>query len=158
MFKTTSWEYSKEVEQPAEPRAEPEEGLRYLKITNATFDADNKEYTIYVEDLSNGAKFSLRYWLNSADKITNAIVPNNTARATLIGLGKALAGTAIGIPAVQDIKGGVVVGKVVLKQAANSDKRYPRVYEYMPAPEDIVIGFSDIEQFYDDTPVQEAQE
>jgi len=142
-FKRTEWEYSNEVEKTNIP---VEEGLRYVKIVDAKFDASAKEYNLSLEDLTNGAEFSLRYWLNGTDKNGN-ITSNASARGTLISLGKALAGEPIGIPAPVDVIGGVVVAEVVMKESTTSGAKYPRVYKFTPASTDVVNDHSDIEQY-----------
>ena len=141
-FKRTEWEYSNEVEKANIP---VEEGLRYVKIVNATFDSASKEYDLTVDDLTNSAEFTLRYWLNGTDKNGN-IISNASARGTLISLGKALAGEPIGIPAPEDVIGGVVVAEVVMKET-QTGSRFPRVYKFTAASEEVVRDHSDIEQY-----------
>lgn len=142
-YKITEWEYSKEVEKSSIP---VEEGARFVKINDAQFLPDTKEYHLTVEDLSNGAEFTLRYWLNGTDKNGN-ITSNAQSRGTLISLGKALFGMPVGIPAPSDVVGGVVVAEVVLKESPTSGAKFPRVYKFSPATEEVVSGYSSIEQY-----------
>lgn len=142
-YKITNWEYSNEVEKESIP---VEEGDRFVKITSSQFLPDTKEYHLSVEDLTNGATFTLRYWLNSSDKNGN-IISNTQARGTLISLGKSLFGQPVGIPAPTDVVGGVVIAEVVLKASTTSDAKFPRVYKFRPATKEVVDGYSDIEQY-----------
>ena len=142
-YKITEWEYSGEVDKTAIP---VEEGLRYLKIMDASFDPSNKQYEMSVQDLTNSAEFTLRYWLNGTDKDGN-IVANTSARGTLISLGKALFGMPVGIPAPGDVVGGVVTADVVLKKSATSEAKFPRVFKFSPATKSVVDDYSDIEQY-----------
>ena len=144
-YKITEWEYSNEVEKSSIPI---EEGARFVKIKDAVFEPDKKEYYLTMEDLTNGATINLRYWLNGTDKNGN-ITSNTQARGTLISLGKALFGQALGIPAPVDVIGGVVIAEVVLKASTTSDAKYPRVYKFSPATEEVVSGYSDIEQYFE---------
>ena len=142
-YKITEWEYSNEVEKSSIP---VEEGARFVQIKDASFFPDTKEYHLTVDDLTNGAEFTLRYWLNGTDKNGN-ITSNAQARGTLISLGKALFGMPVGIPAPSDVIGGVVVAEVVLKESPTSGSKFPRVYKFSPATKAVVDDYSTIEQY-----------
>jgi hypothetical protein len=51
-FNNEKWEFS-DVKSEDISYARPEEGDRYLKITDAEYDRDDQRYTIYVTDLTN---------------------------------------------------------------------------------------------------------
>lgn len=139
------WEYTKPLELEA-ASAPIETGLRTLKIDNAFYDPEKYQYTLEVEDIENGSKFSLRYWLQNVEKeITNGMVfekltPNKTSNGTMCSLGKALYGDDYdperdGILAPVDVLGRVVIADVKLGKPAANGVQYPRVYRYMMAYE-----------------------
>lgn len=142
-FKVTEWEYSDVVDATAIPVAE---GDQFLSILDAIYRPDDDEYTLYVKSLQNDAEFSLRYWLTSRDQ-GGALIPNSKSRGTLVSLGIALAGDAIGIPNPVDIRGGVVRANVVLSKPNDKGAQYPRVYSFQAVPEDIAV-LSSIDQYY----------
>lgn len=144
-FKNTQWELSDKV---ASPSQTIEFGLRYLFIENATYDAEKKEYKIYVKDLTNEATYSLTYWLEGWNKDKTARVDNQTSIGTLNTLGEALAGVNIGIPNPQDIIGGVVLADVKESKPNEQGRTYARVFEFKTVPGDIA-ALANIEQYYD---------
>lgn len=144
-YKITEWKYSDEKEEVFAP-VEP--GIRDLIIEDARFSEGDEVYTIFFRDLENDAKFSLRYWLITADENGN-IKPDTRQRGTLITLGKALFGpeSNAGVPFPGDIIGGVVRAEVVLKPNAAGDKSFPRIYKYEPTTEDLAYCGT-IEQYF----------
>lgn len=141
-FKTTEWKYSKEEEHDDSVKPGPQ----YIQIAGARYDDSQDIYELQVRSLTNDAEFSLRYWLTSV-KEGGTPMPNSKSRGTLISLGKALAGTHIGIPNPKDVIGGVVQVDVVMTKSTNGNS-YPRVYQFYPVPKDIVEGFGAIDQYY----------
>ena len=142
-FKKTEWKYSNEVDVTQIPVSE---GIQYLFIKYATHDEESDEYTLTVQSLTNEAEFTLRYWLTSRDE-KGAVIPNSRSRGTLISLGIALAGEPIGIPNPVDIIGGVVQANVLMSKPNAKGAQYPRVYAYLPVPEDIAL-VAQIEQHF----------
>lgn len=134
-FKQNPWKYSDVTDEPA-PIVE---GRRYLKITDCFYVENEDKYVISVEDLSDGAEFSLGYWLT--DTRDNKNTPNRPARGTLVALGTALNGEPCGIPNPGDVIGGVVIGDIT-----KSTSGYRRCFKFFPIPESM-MAFSDIEQF-----------
>lgn len=144
VFQTTEWKYSKEVDATQIPVVE---GTQFLQIIDARYSDETDEYSITVKSLTNDAEFNLRYWLTSRDE-NGAILPNSKARGTLISLGTALAGQPIGIPNPVNIKGGVVQANVTMGKPNAKGNQYPRVYSFQAVPEDIVLAFSTIDQYF----------
>lgn len=142
-FSNQEWEFSN-----IEKRPEPEGGLRYLRIENTNFDTTSKIYKIFVEDLNNGAHYSLSYWLLSSDKTTGDIIPNKRTEGTLETLGKALAGMSIGVPHYTSIIGGVVMADVKMTPSKDGSREFPRVYEFFAVPKDIKEGYATIDQYW----------
>lgn len=152
-FNNIEWEYSN-VKAEEKTYARPEEGDRYLKILDATYDESDQRYIVTVSDLDNGAQFSLSYWLFSADNETNDIIPNIAHRNALVSLGHALAGKDIGIPNPEAIKGGVVLAHIVLKAPRNNpEKKYARCFKYDPVEEEMAV-LADIDQYYIGAPTE----
>lgn len=143
VFKTTEWEFSNEVDCR---EIDPETGVQFLQILDASCNKEKGIYTITFQSLTNNAIFDINYWLYARDE-GGAEIPNAKQRGTLISLGKALAGVPIGIPNPVDIKGGVVSADVVYSNPTPDGKTYPRIYRYSPVPEDIAICAT-IEQYY----------
>lgn len=143
-FQNTQWEFSDVVDVTQIP---VEEGVQYLAIRGATYNKETDEYTLTVQSLTNEAEFNLRYWLTSRDE-NGAIIPNSRARGTLVSLGVALAGAPIGIPNPVDIVGGVVQANVSFGKPNAKGVQYPRVYSFQAVPEDIVLGCSEIDQYF----------
>lgn len=145
-FNNKPWEYSDVREEKT--FVMPEEGDRYLKIIDATYDEDDQRYTLTVVDLGNEARYSLSYWLFTADPETNNIIPNVTQRNTLVSLGRALAGKDIGIPNYESVIGGVVLAHIVLKASKKDpEKKYARCFKFDPVDEEMAV-LADIEQYY----------
>ena len=147
-FKTTNWEFSDDDSTIEEIRYMTP-GVKYLFIEDATYDPDNAEYRLKVcnaED--NTEKATLIYWLNTADQNGN-IIKNTQNRGTLHTLGSSLAGMDIGVPAPVDVIGGVVKGEVKLGKPNAKGVQYPRVYKFEPVPEDIVLTYGQIDQYFE---------
>lgn len=143
-FQKTEWQYSDVFDATQIP---VEVGTQFLLILDAAYTSETDEYTLTVKSLTNEAEFNLRYWLTSRDE-NGAILPNSKSRGTLISLGTALAGEPIGIPNPIDIKGGVVQANVSMGKPNAKGNQYPRVYSFQAVPEDIVLGFSAIDQYF----------
>lgn len=143
-FQRTEWAFSDVVDVTQIPA---EEGIQFLMIRGATYNEEADEYTLTVQSLTNEAEFNLRYWLTSRDE-NGAIIPNSRARGTLVSLGVALAGEPIGIPNPVDIVGGVVQANVTLGKPNAKGVQYPRVYTFQAVPEDIVLSFATIDQYF----------
>lgn len=143
-FQRTEWAFSDVVDVTQIPA---EEGVQFLMIRGATYNEETDEYTLTVQSLTNEAEFNLRYWLTSRDE-NGAIIPNSRARGTLVSLGVALAGEPIGIPNPVDIVGGVVQANVTLGKPNAKGVQYPRVYTFQAVPEDIVLSFATIDQYF----------
>lgn len=144
-FQKTEWQYSDVVDATQIP---PVEGEQYLIILDALFNDETDEYSLTVKSLTNDAEFSLRYWMTTRDPNSGAILPNSKTRGTLLSLGIALAGEPIGIPNPVDIRGGVVQANLVLSKPNDKGRQYPRVYAFQAVPEDIVLGFATIDQYF----------
>lgn len=153
-FTNTKWEFSDVTTEEIKSNfARPEEGDRYLKITDAFFDESEKKYTLTMLDLGNEAQFNLSYWLFTADEDNN-LIPSVYNRNALVELGKALAGEEIGIPNPDSVIGGVVMGHITLKPSKKDPtKKYARCYKYSPVPYDVAIT-ADIDQYSTDGPVE----
>lgn len=141
----TKWEFTKPIDL-GESSIPVEVGLRTLKINNAYYDPEKYQYTLEVEDIENGAKFNLRYWLqNVEEKIVNGQVvkevsENKTSNGVFCSLGKALYGDDYdplrdGILAPLDVIGRIVIADVKLGKPSNNGIQYPRVYRYVMAYE-----------------------
>jgi hypothetical protein len=143
-FQRTEWEFSDVVDATQIPA---EEGVQYLLILDAIYNDESDEYTLSVKSLTNDAEFNLRYWLTTRDQ-NGALLPNSKSRGTLISLGVALAGEPIGIPNPVDIRGGVVQANVTMGKPNAKGVQYPRVYTFQAVPEDIVLGFATIDQYF----------
>lgn len=143
-FQSTKWEFSDVVDATQIP---VEEGTQYLLILDAIYNDESDEYTLSVKSLTNDAEFNLRYWLTTRDQ-NGALLPNSKSRGTLISLGVALAGEPIGIPNPIDIVGGVVQANVTMGKPNAKGNQYPRVYSFQAVPEDIVLGFATIDQYF----------
>lgn len=143
-FQKTDWQYSDVIDPTQIP---VEEGAQYLLILDAIYNEESDEYTLSVKSLTNDAEFNLRYWLTTRDQ-NGALLPNSKSRGTLVSLGVALAGEPIGIPNPVDIKGGVVQANVTMGKPNAKGVQYPRVYTFQAVPEDIVLGFSAIDQYF----------
>ena len=148
-YKITDWKYSGEIDRTNIPIIE---GIRTLLIKDAKyseFDENgepNEQYSLTTEDLENGAEITLNYWLNSINEETGKLVSNASQRGTLISIGSALFGKAVGIPAPCDVIGGVVRADVKLAQSKKG-KIYPRVYKFTPAKTEDVETYAMIEQY-----------
>ena len=144
VFQRTEWQYSDVVDATQIPA---EEGTQFLVILDAIYNDESDEYTLSVKSLTNEAEFNLRYWLTTRDQ-NGALLPNSKSRGTLISLGVALAGEPIGIPNPFDIRGGVVQANVSMGKPNAKGNQYPRVYSFQAVPEDIVLSFSAIDQYF----------
>ena len=143
-FKTTEWEFSKEVDNSTIPA---EEGEQFLQIIDASYNEEDSVYKITVQSLLNSAEFNLNYWLKMKND-KGEVLPNRRDRGTLITLGRALAGKDIGIPFYKDIIGGIVKTNIKYsKPSVKTGATYPKAYEFYPIPEDIAT-MSLIDQYY----------
>lgn len=141
-FKQTTWEFSDEVE-----KADiPQEGDRFLFIRNAVYDDNTNKYYLYFTDVADGTQFMVSYNMNKVDKDTGSVTPNVRTRGTLISLNRAIFDKSSGIPFPGDIIGAVVGGNVVHREYQG--KVYVNIYTYSAVPEDIVLSYSHIEQYY----------
>lgn len=114
-------------------RVSPEEGVRYLKVTRWELkedDPENPVYVLYVTDLDNGAKFSLRYWLAGKSAWS--------AKATLTKLRDAIFGQFV--EPKDEIEGAIVGAEVRI-----NDKGYARVYDFFAAPYELVESHSEMD-------------
>lgn len=143
-FKTTDWEFSNEVDATSIP---PVEGVQFAQIKNAQYKEDDGTYIITLQSLTNDAEFTLHYWLFSKDE-NGATIKNSRNRGTLISLGRALAGEPIGIPNPVDIVGCMVKIDLKFSKPDMKGASYPRVYVFMPVPEDIAV-LSIKEQYFE---------
>lgn len=136
VFTPTVWKYSNEVEKQNIP---VEAGYRTLLITDAVEDESAATYKISFMDLGNDAEFSVTFWLNNISD-TGMIMPNTKARGTLISLGKALAGSPIGIPYPGDIISGVVAAEVTLQPSKKDpNTNFARIYRFEPVSRDFAV-------------------
>ena len=154
----TEWEFSHAVaaDKPVFPTAEA--GDRYLKIIEAAYIPEDSKYLIRVQDLTNNARFPLTYWMKSIVKGTTELTTNDNSVRTLTSLGNALFfGQGVTVPFPDDIVGGVVIGRVKLvPDKDDPTKKYPRVYEFFPVPQDIAL-IADIDQYWVGRELEEAQ-
>lgn len=150
-IKVTEWKYSDEVEAERIPVIP---GERHLIINDASYQDGDEIYTINFQDAQNGARFSIKYWLNTSDKSGN-IVPNSSARGSLISLHFAALGQRKGLPFPADIIGAVVRGEVVMKEY--NGKEFPKIYTYKPVSADwaALYGFIQ-EQYTEEDPTEET--
>lgn len=140
-YSVTTWKYS-DVEYEQEPS--PVAGEWPVKIVHASYDDEKDRYMMTLKDLVNNVTFSVRYNLSRADAVTGVTTSNFRARNTLVGLGQAVFGESVGIPAPEDLVG--AVANAVVKLSIWQGKEYANVYEYHAANEVYVLGYSDIEQ------------
>jgi len=154
------WEFSN-TEMPEEPENKgfkmPKEGDWYLQILDAIYDRSQGKYIIKVYDLNNEVEFTLTYFMMNKNGEKNYF-----SFQTLKSLGQAIFfGADITIPNPDDIRGAAVMGRVKLKEVKNEDepekppKKFARIYEFFPVPEDIAEGFGkhdedgNIAQYYE---------
>lgn len=137
----TSWEGSKINAEPKEFKIEV--GPRHVKIDSAQYDPDTSRYDLTLEDLENGDKFTLAYWLMGKDK-TGQPVQNRSVAGTFGTLGRAVYGPAYdpardGVLAPCDLIGAVVIADIKLSQSKISGAQYRRVYTFLPVTDDMAV-------------------
>lgn len=153
-YKITPWQYSN-TEIAEEPRFTA--GLKTVKILDAkAYDENTAEaewqkntYTMKVQCIeegeSMGATTKLTFWL----KDSKTGQDNARVHGTLNSLGRALFGDENfpkGFPCPADIKGGVVVAEITLKEN-EMGQTFPKVYHFVSASDDFSV-YSDIEQYF----------
>lgn len=156
-FKTSKWALSNMNVSAAGEYIEPIEGLQYLKILGASYDENNARYRVELKSLANEAEFSQTYFFSSKDD--ESIPPKLTNRkqmGSVASIGVALAGENIGIPNPDDIIGGVVLADVGLREY--NGKTYASIWAYDAVPQDIVVSYADIEQYYTPEEGEESAE
>lgn len=146
-FIATKWKYSDEdgkIEYPIPP-----EGDVTIKIEAAELTDDDK-YNIYARDLYTDVKFRLTYWMTYVKRVEGGaegdvkVLPNSRSMATLVSLGKALAGAPIGVPFYTDIEGGVVTAEIKHGVSKKTGNKFPICYKFKPASESMVLAFSEL--------------
>ena len=146
MLNETKWEYS--TEEPSEEYVAPVEGEQYLIIKKAERDKDTNQYVLFLSSLTNGAFFSIRYYLDSVNKETGEVEPDARQRRTLITLKRALYGPeAVGIPHPDDIVGCAVMAEVKMSKPNAEGKQYARIYGFSAVPADIALEYGNPEQY-----------
>lgn len=146
-FKNSKWALSNVNVPAAGEYIAPIEGLQYLKIVGASYDENNARYRVELKSLANEAEFSQTYFFSSKDD--ESIPPKLTNRkqmGSVASIGVALSGENIGIPNPEDIIGGVVLADVGLREY--NGKTYASIWAYDSVPQDIVVSYADIEQYY----------
>lgn len=126
-------------------------GEHNVHIYDATFDAVNSKYTLYLEDVDTGEIGRFGYHIKDKNGSLNQPVVN-----CLIGLGKALFGEVVGVPLFSDVINGVVHVKVVQGKNYINDKgetkTFLNIYEFKPVSQDTLdqvkqSGLQTIEQY-----------
>lgn len=146
MLNETKWEYS--TEEPSEEYIAPEEGVQFLVIRKAERDMNTNVYALYLSSLTNGAFFTVRYYLDAINKETGDVEPDAKQRRTLISLKRALYGPeAVGIPYPDDIIGCVVEADVKMSKPNAEGKQYPRIYGFKAVPADIALEYGNPDQY-----------
>ena len=155
-FKTTAWEFD-DVEEKTKEFVLPDPGEQYLKIIGAEYDRDKHKYIIDFETVNDGIEFRLFYNVDRINNRTGDYDPNVSVRNCLVGLKKAIFNTKKGLPYPDDIVGAVVLGEVQIREYDGTDaegnpvkKKAVSIWRYGPVPEDIVLSYGEIEQYYEE--------
>ena len=144
VFNEVKWELSDEVAENERKDISVGEHNLFIKEARLT---DDKVYIITFSDLEDeDCENTFRYWLNTTDS-NGTIIKNMQARGTLITLGEALAGKAIGIPEPGSIIGGVVHADVKLSKPNTQGQSFLRIYKFSPVEEEIAMCAT-IDQYY----------
>lgn len=137
-FTPTEWKYGNLTSEVIPP----EYGIRNVKVVETFIDDDDETNPIYkvtVKDLENGAVYTLSYWFLGT---SNGAI---AARGTLIQLYRAIRGNEFStLPAPADLVGGVATANVC-ERTSKSGRTFPAVYEYFPAPRDVVEDNTDLD-------------
>lgn len=153
-FKQTAWEFS-DVREEAQEFRLPEPGETFLKIEDADYDRDKHRYMIQFESIDEGLTFRIYYNVDRLSSRTGEFEPNISVRNCLVGLNRAIFNAPKGMPNPEDIKGAVVMGEIQIREYDGQDvtgnpvkKKAASIWRYEAVPEDIVLSYGDIEQYY----------
>ena len=153
-FKQTAWEFSDVKEEQQEFRL-PEPGETYLKVLDAEYDKDKHRYMIQFESIDEGLEFRLFYNVDRLSSRTGEFEPNISIRNCLVGLNRAIFNAPKGMPNPTDIVGAVVMGEIAHREYDSQDnmgnpvkKKAVSIWRYEAVPEDIVLSYGEIEQYY----------
>ena len=153
-FKQTAWEFSDVKEEQQEFRL-PEPGETYLKVLDAEYDKDKHKYMIQFESIDEGLEFRLYYNVDKLSSKTGEFEPNISIRNCLVGLNRAIFNAKEGMPYPDDIVGAVVMGEIQHREYDGQDnagnpvkKKAVSIWRYEAVPEDIVLSYGEIEQYY----------
>ena len=141
-FDSTKWEYSDMTD--TVEFTQPEAGDQYLLIEEAVYDPDGAHMDIRFKSLANGAGFRLRYFFLTKDGKQNGFTGK-----VLKSLGRAINNEDV-VLAPCDIIGAVVRANVILPPAKEPGaKVYPRIDEYLPIPEEMMMYSTKADQYYE---------
>lgn len=145
-YEVEEWEFS-HVNDAELVRDQVPDGWRDVKIVTASYD-DTGKYSIRVEDLdgSHASEFTNYYLLKSGED--GSIQKNAMSIGSLKTLGKALFEMEDGFPPAHCIIGGVVRAEIKHKVSNKTGRQYMNIYKFAPAPEAMVLSYSDIDQYY----------
>ncbi len=145
-YNIEDWEFS-HVDESEIERDQIPDGWRTVKIVSASYD-DSGKYSIRVEDLdgSKASEFTNYYLLKAGED--GSVKKNGMSVGSLVTLGKSLFEMEAGFPPAHCIIGGVVRAEVKHNTSKKTGRQYMNIYKFEPAPEAMVLSYSDIDQYY----------